>query len=151
MKRNYFARIIFLSFFLISVSSAQYFGQNKVKYEDFKFKIFKTDHFDIYFYPEEEQLIPDAARMAERWYARHARMLDHRLSGRQALIIYSCPPQFEQTNVIEGQIGEGTGGMTEALKRRIVLPFAGPLKETDHVIGHESCGWIESILYGKRI
>ncbi len=137
MKRNYFARIIFLSFFLISVSSAQYFGQNKVKYEDFKFKIFKTDHFDIYFYPEEEQLIPDAARMAERWYARHARMLDHRLSGRQALIIYSCPPQFEQTNVIEGQIGEGTGGVTEALKRRIVLPFAGPLKETDHVIGHE--------------
>ena len=27
--------------------------------------------------------------------------------------------------------------MTEAFKRRIVLPFAGPLEATDHVIGHE--------------
>ena len=36
-----------------------------------------------------------------------------------------------------GELGEGTGGVTEALKRRIVLPFAGPLAETDHVLGHE--------------
>ncbi len=115
----------------------QYFGQNKVKYEDFRFKILKTDHFDLYFYPEEESLIKDAALLAERWYARHTIMFKHQLSGRQAIIFYSCPPQFEQTNIIEGQVGEGTGGVTEALKRRIVLPFAGPLKETDHVIGHE--------------
>ena len=27
--------------------------------------------------------------------------------------------------------------MTEAFKRRIVLPFAGPLEATDHVLGHE--------------
>jgi hypothetical protein len=32
---------------------------------------------------------------------------------------------------------EGTQGVTELLKRRIVLPYLGPLKETDHVIGHE--------------
>ena len=130
-------KTILLLFVSYSFVSAQYFGQNKVKYEDFHFKILKTDHFDIYFYPEEKELIPQAARMAERWYARHSKMLAHRLTGRQALIIYSCPPQFDETNVIEGQIGEGTGGVTEALKRRIVLPFAGPLKETDHVIGHE--------------
>ncbi len=126
-------------FVVISVSSVfgQYFGQNKVKYEDFHFKILKSEHFDIYYYPEERTLIADAASIAERWYARHSKMLNHHLSGRQALIIYSCPPQFDQTNIVQGQVGEGTGGVTEALKRRIVLPFAGPLKETDHVIGHE--------------
>ena len=42
-----------------------------------------------------------------------------------------------QTNVIAGQIGEGTGGVTEGFKRRIVMPFAGSLAETDHVLGHE--------------
>jgi WD40 repeat protein len=36
-----------------------------------------------------------------------------------------------------GEIGEGTGGVTEAFKRRIVLPLAGPLEATDHVLGHE--------------
>ena len=34
-------------------------------------------------------------------------------------------------------IGEGTGGVTEGLKRRVVLPLAGTLAETDHVLGHE--------------
>ena len=78
-----------------------------------------------------------AARMAERWYERLSRMLDHTLSRRQPLILYSCHPHFEQTKAISGDIGEGTGGVTEFLKRRVVLPLAGSLQETDHVIGHE--------------
>ncbi len=134
---NVIVRVGLLILFSVSLAFAQYFGQNKVRYENFHFKILKTDHFDIYYYPEEKELITKAALMAERWYARHSKMLDHRLSTRQPLIIYSCPPQFDQTNILEGQVGEGTGGVTEALKRRIILPFAGPLKETDHVIGHE--------------
>ena len=64
-------------------------------------------------------------------------MLLHDLSGRQPLILYANHPQFRQTNAIPGGIGEGTGGVTEVFKRRIVLPFAGPIAETDHVLGHE--------------
>ena len=60
----------------------------------------------------------------------------HQLRGRQPLILYASGPHFRQTNAIEGELGEGTGGVTEAAKRRIVLPFAGPLR-TDHVLGHE--------------
>ena len=46
-------------------------------------------------------------------------------------------PDFEQTNAIQGELGEGTGGVTEPLRRRIILPLGGPLADTDHVIGHE--------------
>ena len=56
-----------------STAQAQYFGQNKVQYEKFDFKVKKTEHFDIYYYPEEEQAVDLAARMAERWYAFVAR------------------------------------------------------------------------------
>jgi len=59
------------------------------------------------------------------------------LRGRQPLILYASPTDFQQTNVIPGDLGEGTGGVTEPLRRRIVLPLAGPLQDTDHVIGHE--------------
>ena len=38
---------------------------------------------------------------------------------------------------LSGEIGEGTGGVTESAKRRVILPFAGGLAETDHVLGHE--------------
>lgn len=121
----------------VPTAEAQYFGRNKVQYESFDFQVLKTEHFDIYYYPEEELAIEYAALMAERWYARLSRLLNHRLSGRQALILYAAHPHFQQTNALQGTLGEGTGGATEILKRRIVLPFAGPLKESDHVIGHE--------------
>ncbi len=128
-----------LAFALLTTSpaSAQYFGQNKVQYKDFKFRILKTEHFDIYYYPEEQQGIEIAARMAERWQARLERVLEHRLRGRQPLLMYASHTDFEQTNAIPGELGEGTGGVTEPIRRRIVLPFGGPLGDTDHVIGHE--------------
>jgi WD40 repeat protein len=128
---------------------AQYFGQNKVEYQTFDFQVLKTQHFDIYYYPEEEQAAQYAALMAERAYARLARLLDHELSDRQALILYASAPQFRQTNVIDA-VGEGTGGVTEILKRRIVMPFAGPLKETDHVLTHELVHAFQFDMTGAR-
>ena len=118
-------------------SSAQYFGQNKVQYRKLDFKVLRTEHFDIYFYPEERAGTDIAARMAERWYARLSKFFHHELRGRQPLILYASPTDFQQTNVIPGDLGEGTGGVTEPIRRRIVLPFAGPLRDTDHVLGHE--------------
>jgi hypothetical protein len=112
----------------------QYFGRNKVQYENFDFEVLKTEHFDIYYYPEVE--VELAALMAERWYARLSRLLNHDLSGRQALILYAAHPHFQQSNALAGTLDESTQGVTELLKRRIVLPFLGPLAETDHVIGH---------------
>jgi hypothetical protein len=42
------------------VASAQYFGQNKVRFKDTDFRVLHTAHFDIHYYPEER----DAAEMA---------------------------------------------------------------------------------------
>src|SRR5687767_11163150 len=120
-----------------ATAEAQYFGQNKVQYEKFDFKVKKTDHFDIYYYPQEEAAVQLAARMAERWYVRLSQLLRHELSSRQPLILYAAHPHFQQTNALSGEIGEGTGGVTEMFKRRVILPFAGGLAETDHVLGHE--------------
>src|SRR5688572_12452311 len=95
-------------------SSAQYFGRNKVQYERFDFKVLNTEHFDIYYYPEEEAAVQLAARMAERWYARLSKLLQHELSSRQPLVLYAAHPHFQQTNVLGVDIGEGTVGVTES-------------------------------------
>jgi hypothetical protein len=118
-------------------AEAQYFGRNKVRYESYDFQVLKTEHFDIHYYPQEREAAELAGRMAERWYARLSRVLNHQFARRQPLVLYASHPDFEQTNALEGEIGEGTGGATEILKRRIVLPMAGALSETDHVLGHE--------------
>ncbi|MDY0231524.1 MAG: peptidase S9, partial [Candidatus Saccharicenans sp.] len=123
--------------FLSLPIQAQYFGQNKVQYKNFNFKIMKTKHFDIYYYQEDIEVVRQAAMMAERWYSRYSRIFNHELKGRQPLVLYSSGPEFQQTTVIPSILGEGTGGVTESFKRRIVLPYGVSMDETDHVIGHE--------------
>ena len=68
---------------------AQYFGQNKVQYKTYRYEVMRTEHFDIYFYPEERQATELAARMAERWHARLTRFFAHKLSSRQTLVLYA--------------------------------------------------------------
>jgi hypothetical protein len=46
----------------IPSAHAQAFGRNKVQYDTFEWKVLVTDHLEIHFYPEEEEL---AARAAE--------------------------------------------------------------------------------------
>ncbi len=122
---------------IASPLQAQYFGRNKVQYQKFDFQVLKTEHFDIYFYPGEHGAATQAARMAERWRTRLGTVFGRELSGRQPLILYASPAEFQQTNAIQGDLGEGTGGVTEALRRRIVLPVGGTLGDLNHVIGHE--------------
>jgi WD40 repeat protein len=143
MRQMFRSPLILLSTFAVSllvtsgVQAQSYFGRNKVQYKDFKFEVMKTDHFDIYFYPEEKDSAARVARMAERWYTRHSELFGHEMTTRQPLVLYASHPDFEQTNVVGGAIDEGTGGVTEGMKRRVVLPLAGTLAETDHVLGHE--------------
>src|ERR1700704_3000560 len=118
-------------------ADAQYFGRNKVQNGRLEFRTLRTEHFDIYYYPEEEQASRQAARMAERWYARYSVLLDDAFDHRQTIVLYASHPDFAQTNVTAGAPGEGTGGFTERVKSRIVMPFAAGLGETDHVLGHE--------------
>jgi len=122
---------------LASAAAAQSFGTNKVQYKTFHFEVMHTDHFDVYYYPAERAGADIAARLAERWYTRLSRIFDHQLTGRQPIVLYASHPDFEQTTVIEDELGEGTGGVTEPVRRRIILPLAGPIADTDHVLGHE--------------
>jgi hypothetical protein len=119
------------------LAGAQHFGRNKVEYENFDFKVFETAHFSVYHYSSEEASARLAARLAERWYARLSQVLRHELRTRQPLILYGSQPEFAQTNVVGGFLGEGIGGVTESAKRRIVMPFAPTLAETDRILGHE--------------
>jgi len=117
--------------------SAQYFGRNKVQFDDFDFQVLRTEHFDVHFYPEETAAVEDAARMAERWYERFARTFQHEFEQTKPIILYADHPDFEQTNTLRGPISEGVGGVTESLKNRVIMPLAGSYWDTDHVLGHE--------------
>ncbi len=132
--------ILFSLIFLFNLSFAQVgfqFGQNKVQYKDFDWEIFTTEHFNVHYYPEEKQAAYDAARMAERGYSYLSEVLDHKFKRRIPLILYASLNDFQQTNVVFGMIGDGTRGVTESLKNRVVLPITGSYREFNHVLVHE--------------
>jgi hypothetical protein len=120
-----------------AVGSAQYFGKNKVQWTSFDFKIIQTEHFDVYFYEREREAAMDAARMAERSYARLSRIMNHRFKNRKPIILYASHSDFQQTNALAGDINEATGGVTDFLKHRAIMPFTGSYAEFEHVLTHE--------------
>jgi len=121
----------------VTSSDAQSFGRNRVRYESFDFQVLQTPHFDIYYDASDRKAVVQAGRLAERWYHRLSRTLDHTFTERQPIVLYASHAQFAQTNVVQMRIGDGIGGVTEHEKGRVVLPFAAGLGETDHVLGHE--------------
>jgi len=114
-----------------------YFGQNKVQYKSFDWKIFRTEHFDVYYYSEEAEAAHDASRMAERGYDYLSDMLEHKIAKRIPLILYASLNDFQQTNVVQEMLGDGTRGVTESLKHRVTLPITGSYREFNHVLVHE--------------
>lgn len=117
---------------------AQYFGRNKVQYEDFEWRVLESGHFDVYHYTTiSADAIRDAGRMAERWYGRYRGLFGHEFEDSKPLVLYADKPDFQQTNTTPGFVSQSTGGFTEGLKDRVVMPFAEGYGETDHVLGHE--------------
>jgi Tol biopolymer transport system component len=119
------------------VADAQYFGQNKLRPRAFDAQVLSTEHFDIYFSASTRDTAIATGQLAERWRARIGSTLNHQLSGRQAIVLYPSHPDFRGTSVVSDSIGETTGGLTESLRRRIVMPLGATLADTDHVLGHE--------------
>src|SRR5467141_2082526 len=128
--------------------AAQYFGQNRVQYRNFNFQTIQTEHFDIYYYPDERGGALDAARMAERAYARLSRILHHQFSSRKPIILYASQSDFQQTNVVDAT-GEGLGGVTEFFKHRAVLPLTGSYAEFEHVLQHEMVHQFQYDVYSR--
>src|SRR6056297_3098269 len=138
--RNTTIRIVagffLLSFFAVPSSFGQYFGQNKVNYEIFNFEIYETPHFEIYNYLDQNQAVQNLGQQTEQWYKRHFSIFRDTVTE-NPLILYNNHADFQQTTVIGGQIGVGTGGVTEGLRKRVIIPVMVSNRETNHVLGHE--------------
>ena len=142
--RRFFPQILMLGlvWLLPSTAFGQFgnifgFGKNKVHYKSFDWSVIKTEHFDIYFYEEERDAAKDAAKIAERSYAYLSEVLDYKFKKKIPILLYASHNDFQQTNAIQGFISEGTQGVTESLKGRMILPITGSYAQFIHVLTHE--------------
>lgn len=116
-------------------ANAQNFGQNKVRYKNLKFKVYKTPHFEIYYYLKNDSVIKRFAQESELWYTLHQQVFRDTFNKPNPIILYSNHPDFQQSTLVDASVG--LGGVTESLKNRVIMPIAETNQLTRHVIGHE--------------
>ena len=116
---------------------AQIFGRNKPVYQNFDFIVAETPHFRIHHYIKNPEIVSGLSATAEQWYEYHKDIFGQEILFKNPVIIYNDHADFQQTNTISGPIGIGTGGVTEALKNRVILPLAMSNQSTHHVLAHE--------------
>jgi Tol biopolymer transport system component len=130
------------------LGAQDYFGQNQVEYRHLQWRVIETAHFSVHYYPSERVAAHDAARMAEREYARLSRLLNHEFIEKKPILLFASRADFGQNNVT-GDLGEGVGGVTEATRDRILLPFTGDLRSFEHVLAHEMTHAFQYDVFGR--
>ncbi len=114
-----------------------YFGKNQIRYDTFRWHIYTTDHFEIYYYPETEQHLERVASYAESAYQQISADLKHDLAFKVPLIVFKTSSEFQEQNVVPGAAQEGVGAFAEPYRDRMVLPIDEPPDLLYRLIVHE--------------
>ena len=120
---------------LVLICYSIVFAENKVITDIKKWDYIETEHFYIYHYPEEKEILPIVSEICEETFQTTTRFYEFRPSKKIPFFIYRNHNEFEQTNIVS--VGEGTGGVTEAFKSRFLIYHDGSLKWLKNVIPHE--------------
>ena len=136
MKKMRFILILIVLSLLGQDAAAQYFGKNKPRYHSLDFEVMHTPHFDIHYYLAKEAVRNQFGSDAENWYTLHKAVLQDSFTN-NPILLYNDHADFQMTNAISSQVGTGTGGVTEGLKNRLIMPVTFTNQQTHHVLGHE--------------
>jgi Tol biopolymer transport system component len=132
--------------------SAQDFGKNKVHYVDFKWEYIKSPHFNVYFTGGGYELAQFVAVEAESSLTSISASFHYQINKRINIAVFNSHNDFQQNNIIPEYLEEGTGGVTELYKNRVVLPWEGSLSLMRHVVHHELVHAVfDEMFYGGSV
>ena len=114
-----------------------YYGKNMVRYTRFDWHVYKTEHFEIYYYPEIEKHLERVASYAESAYQQVSADLKHDLAFKVPMIIFKSYMEFEQQNVIPGAVSEGVAAFAESTHDRMLMPLDEPPDLLYRTLTHE--------------
>ena len=113
------------------------FGENKIVYDQFDWRTYRSTHFTIYFYEKERSSLQKVASYAESAYDDISRQLNFQIPKPINLIFYATHSDFEQTNTLLNFIPEGIGAFALPSRNRMVLPVDLPDEKLQQLIAHE--------------
>ena len=113
-----------------------YFGKNQVRTTKFDWHIYRTDHFEIFYYPALEQHLQRVAEYAENAYQHISAELKYDLPDRVPMVLFKTASEFQTNNIAAG-LPEGVLAFAEPERNRMVLPIDEPPDQLYRLITHE--------------
>src|SRR5688572_30329035 len=114
-----------------------YYGKNKIRFDEFKWHIYTTDHFEIYYYPEIEKHLERVTAYAESAYQQVSADLKHDLAFKVPLVLFKTQSEFQQQNIEPSELPEGVLAFAEPYRDRMVLPIDEQSDALYRLITHE--------------
>src|SRR5512135_482191 len=71
-----------------------YYGKNKVKYDNFAWRVYKSPHFEVFYYPEFEQHLSRLVSYLESSYLKLSTGLKHEMPEPIPVIFYKTHSEF---------------------------------------------------------
>jgi len=133
MKKFFF--LLFL--IILTVNIFPQFGKNKIRNKDFKWKVYESQKFDIYYYDVKEEVIVKLKEIVRKSIIEYESRLNIQIKNEIPIILYLSRKDFQQTNIIDGFISDNIGGFVEMRKSRLVIPFNGDYYDFERVLKHE--------------
>lgn len=135
---------------------AQYFsfGKNRVQYKKFDWRYIQSEHFDVYYYTSKNYDLASFSALAlESALTQLQDDFQHQIADRIEVIIYDSHNDFSETNVVAlPTTAEGIGGVTDAFKNRITMPFDGDYDKFRGILAHELVhAVINDMFYGGSV
>ncbi len=114
-----------------------YYQKNRIRYDNFKWHIYTTDHFEMFYYPEIEQHLERITSYAESAYQQISSDLKHDLAHKVPMVLFKTASEFQQQNIDPSELPEGVLAFAEPYRDRMVLPIDEPTDQLYRLITHE--------------
>ena len=119
------------------------FGKNRIQYargdiieSDFFYSFYRFNRFDVYFYPNGQELAQYVGEKAFTEISRLENYFEYSLSKRMIFLVFNKLNDFRQSNIglVTGQEDTNIGGVTPILDNKVFLYFDGDHENLDEQI-----------------
>ena len=122
--------LILMPIVLFGQSTPVEFGQNRVQYREFRWQIYPTDNFEVYFPNGGQEIGNYVVQTVEDRFEEVVDYLDYRLPQKINLMVFPTPSDLAQTNIGIKQETTFTGE-SRVMDYTIFVDYNGSIDELD--------------------
>ncbi len=130
------------------------FGKNRVQYhrQFDEWMHYATPYFDTYWYGDARNIAQSALQMAEFDFVYIRQMLEHQMSDKIELLVFSDVTDLKQSNIGEDELFVMRAGETKVIGNKIFVYFNGDHRHLRTQIREGAAGvLINSMLFGANL